>query len=58
MCIRDSYYAAPRQLFTVQPGSFYPAPRVTSAVIRLDVRDQPPIDLPAGQEPALSLIHI
>ena len=47
-----AYYAEPRQLFTVQPGSFYPAPKVTSAVIRLDVRSRPPIDLPAGQEPA------
>ena len=28
-------------LFTVQPGSFYPAPKVTSAVIRLDVRKSP-----------------
>ena len=47
-----AYYAEPRQLFTVQSGSFYPAPKVTSAVIRLDVRSRPPIDLPAGQEPA------
>ena len=47
-----AYYAEPRQLFTVQPGSFYPAPKVTSAVIRLDVRSRPPIDLPAGQESA------
>ena len=36
-----AYYARPRQLFTVQPGSFYPAPKVTSAVIRLDVRKTP-----------------
>lgn len=35
------YYAQAHQLFTVQPGSFYPAPKVTSAVIRLDVRKSP-----------------
>ena len=46
------YYAKPRLLFTVQPGSFYPAPSVTSAVIRLDVRPQPPVDLPAEREEA------
>ena len=45
-----AYYAQPKLLFTVQPGSFYPAPSVTSAVIRLDVRQQPPVELPAGQE--------
>ena len=47
-----AYYAQPRLLFSVQPGSFYPAPTVTSAVIRLDVRPQPPVALPAGQERA------
>lgn len=32
-----AYYAKPELLFTVQPGSFFPAPKVTSAVIRLTV---------------------
>ena len=30
-----AYYAKPELLFSVQPGSFFPAPKVTSAVIRL-----------------------
>lgn len=47
-----AYYAQPKMLFTVQPGSFYPAPSVTSAVIRLDVRQEPPVELPEGQESA------
>lgn len=37
------YYAEPRLLFTVQPGSFYPPPKVTSAVIQLEVRPQPAV---------------
>lgn len=45
-----AYYADPRLLFTVQPGSFYPAPKVTSAVIRLDVRATPPVQVPNGDE--------
>ena len=45
-----AYYSQPKLLFSVQPGSFYPAPSVTSAVIRLDVRQQPPVALPAEQE--------
>ncbi len=40
------YYAQPRQLFVVQPGSFYPPPKVTSAVIRLELRARPPVDTP------------
>ena len=48
-----AYYASPRQLFTVQPGSFYPAPRVTSAVIRLDLHDHPPVQPARGNEAGL-----
>ena len=40
------YYANPQLLFTVQPGSFYPPPKVTSAVIRLELRDKPAVDTP------------
>lgn len=36
------YYAQPRRLFGVSRGSFLPAPRVDSEVIRLDVRERPP----------------
>ena len=51
-----AYYARPRQLFTVQPGSFYPAPKVTSAVIRLDVRRTPAGNLDPASEKALFAI--
>ncbi len=36
------YYAQPELLFSVSRGSFMPAPHVDSAVIRLNVREQPP----------------
>ena len=53
-----AYYAKPRQLFTVQPGSFYPAPKVTSAVIRLDVRKTPAGSLdPAAEKALFALIR-
>ena len=59
-CTRDAgaisyavaYYAEPKLLFSVQPGSFYPAPKVTSAVIRLDVRKTPAVQVPNGDEAA------
>lgn len=47
-----AYYAEPKLLFTVQPGSFYPAPKVTSAVIRLNVRQTPAVQVPDGDEKA------
>ena len=47
-----AYYAEPKLLFSVQPGSFYPAPKVTSAVIRLDVREKPSVTVPNGDEAA------
>jgi 16S rRNA (adenine1518-N6/adenine1519-N6)-dimethyltransferase len=37
------YYAEPELLFSVQPGSFLPPPRVESAVIRLSIRPKPPV---------------
>ena len=36
------YYARPQVLFQVQPGSFYPPPKVTSAVLRLSLHTAPP----------------
>jgi len=39
------YYADAEKVFDVSAGSFMPAPKVDSSVIRLNVRKQPPIDL-------------
>lgn len=39
-----NYYAKPSMLFGVSAGSFMPAPKVDSAVMRLDVLRQPPIE--------------
>ena len=38
-----NYYAEPHLLFGVSAGSFMPAPKVDSAVIRLEVLPQPPV---------------
>lgn len=48
-----AYYSTPKMLFTVQPGSFYPAPKVTSAVIRLDVHKEPAVQVSNGDEAGL-----
>ena len=53
-----NYYATSKLMFTAAPGSFYPAPKVTSAVIRLDVRKTPAVQVPNGDEAAFfSLIR-
>ena len=36
-----NYYAEPTVCFNVSPGSFFPPPKVTSSVIRLDVNKEP-----------------
>ncbi len=40
-----NYYAEPRILRKVSRGSFMPAPNVDSAVIKLDLRKAPPVEL-------------
>lgn len=40
-----NYYAEPEMLFGVSAGSFMPAPKVDSAVIRLNIREKPLVDV-------------
>lgn len=37
-----NYYAQPELLFDVPPSCFLPQPKVTSSVVRLDIRQSPP----------------
>lgn len=40
-----NYYSTPQLLFNVSAGSFMPAPKVDSAVIRLDILENPRVEL-------------
>jgi 16S rRNA (adenine1518-N6/adenine1519-N6)-dimethyltransferase len=40
-----AYYATARRVFPVSAGSFMPAPKVDSAVIRLEIHDEPPVSV-------------
>ena len=40
-----SYYATSKLMFTAAPGSFYPAPKVTSAVVRMEIRPTPAVQV-------------
>lgn len=44
LSIMAQYYCQAHKLFEVSPESFYPPPKVTSAVIRLIPNSKPPID--------------
>ncbi len=45
--VATQFYGIPRIAFTVRPGSFHPPPKVTSAVVRIDVHGSPPVDVPS-----------
>ena len=45
LAISVQFYGSPALVTRINAGSFYPAPRVDSAVIRIDVHPQPPVDV-------------
>ena len=46
LSVATQYYANARLVCSVPPASFRPPPKVRSAVIRLDVRERPAMDVP------------
>ena len=45
LSVATQFYAVASRVCTVPPRSFHPPPAVTSAVVRLDVRDRPAVDV-------------
>ena len=45
LSVAARYHAIVRRHFTLSGGVFYPRPRVTSAVLSLEPRDRPPVDV-------------
>ena len=43
LAVSVQFYGRPRLLFRIKPGSFYPAPEVESAVVRIDLHAAPPM---------------
>ncbi len=50
------YYAEAKKLFDVSAGSFMPAPKVDSAVIRMDIRKEPHIHI-SDEELFFRMVH-
>ena len=45
LSVSVQYYTEPRMLFEISPKCFMPAPEVTSAVVSMDVRQTPPVQV-------------
>ena len=45
LSVSVQYYTKPQMLFEISPKCFMPAPEVTSAVVAMDVRQEPPVNL-------------
>ena len=50
LAVSVQFYAIPRIVQRVPAGAFYPAPKVDSAVLRLDLRPQPAVTAVSPQE--------
>ncbi len=49
LSVAVQYYAVPTIVGIIHPGSFYPPPKVDSAIVRLDVLQQPAIGVAANR---------
>ena len=56
LSVAVQYYCRPKKVRLVSPGSFVPAPAVTSAVVRLDVYDEPPVH-PKSETVFFDVVH-
>jgi 16S rRNA (adenine1518-N6/adenine1519-N6)-dimethyltransferase len=45
LAVSVQFYGRPQLLFRIRPGSFYPAPGVESAVVRVDLHATPPVPI-------------
>ena len=45
LAVSVQFYGQPKMLFRIKPGSFYPAPEVESAVVRIDLHATPPVPI-------------
>jgi 16S rRNA (adenine1518-N6/adenine1519-N6)-dimethyltransferase len=49
LAVSVQFYGAPRIVTRIPPGAFYPPPKIDSAVVRIDVAEQPTVVLGAGE---------
>jgi 16S rRNA (adenine1518-N6/adenine1519-N6)-dimethyltransferase len=49
LAVSVQFYGRPRRVARIRAGAFYPAPKVDSAVVRIDVYPEPPVQVPDRQ---------
>src|SRR5262249_34673621 len=49
LTVSVQFYGKPTIVTRLNPATFWPRPDVASAVVRIDVYDQPPVDVPSEQ---------
>ncbi|MCS6872038.1 MAG: 16S rRNA (adenine(1518)-N(6)/adenine(1519)-N(6))-dimethyltransferase RsmA [Anaerolineae bacterium] len=49
LSVSAQFYGKPRIVARLSPSVFYPRPEVASAVVRIDVYDKPPVEVPDEQ---------
>jgi len=54
LALSVQYYGAPHLLFRIKPGSFYPAPEIESAVLRIDLYE----DVPGASDDAKGFFRV
>ena len=54
--VATRFYGRPQIVSLVRPGSFYPPPKVTSAVLRIDVHPSPPVQV-SSEEGFFALVR-
>jgi 16S rRNA (adenine1518-N6/adenine1519-N6)-dimethyltransferase len=52
LAVSVQFYGQPRIVARIKAGAFYPPPKVDSAVVRIEVGEQPAVVLPAGVDEA------
>jgi len=52
LAVSVQFYGEPRIVARIPAGAFYPPPKVSSAVVRIDVPDAPRVPLPPGLDEA------
>ncbi len=50
LAVSVQFYGQPRIVTRIKAGAFYPPPKVDSAVLRIDIGEQPAVALPSGQD--------
>jgi 16S rRNA (adenine1518-N6/adenine1519-N6)-dimethyltransferase len=50
LAVSVQFYGQPRIVARIKAGAFYPPPKVDSAVLHVEVREQPAVVLPPGQD--------